>query len=150
MKNILKVSMLMLSMFLASCSEDDNSSSNISDTNLSGMVSGDNFTATGGKAFATSFGDEEQVSINIANVSADCDSFISDYDLYVSATVLLEVGTYNDTNVAFHKEGETTLNYLGGTVVIEEITETTITVKIKADSSTENMVEGVFTVDYCE
>lgn len=145
MKNILKVSVFVISIFLASCSSDDDNSSNISGSNLSGTVYGDSFTAVGGKAFDS--GDE--ISINITNVSADCNSSIFDYNLYISTSVLLEEGTYTNTNVVFHKEGETPFNYFGGTVIIEEITETTITVKIKAESNSEDTIEGTFTVDYC-
>ncbi len=144
MRNILKVFVISF-FFLASCSSDEDNSSNISDSNLSGTVSGDSFTAIGGKAFDS--GDE--VSINITNVAADCDSFISDYDLYVSTDVPLEEGTYTNANVVFHKEGETPFNYFGGTVIIETITDTSITLKIKAESGSDDTVEGTFTVDYC-
>lgn len=150
MKNILKVSVFVLSIFLASCSDDDGGSTNISDANLSGMVRGEVFEALGGKSFDTSFNGEELISINITNVVADCDSSIFDYDLYLSTDVPFEVGTYEDNNVVFLKEGETSLNFLQSTVIVEEITETTVTVKIASDSSSEDSVEGTFTVNYCE
>jgi len=150
MKNILKLSLLLISTFGISCSsDDDSSSSSISDSVLTGTVFGENFTAEGGQAFDTSFGDEELVSINITNIIAGCESSIFDYDLSVSTSVPFEEGTYEDSNVVFRQEGETPLNVLSSTVIIEEITEETITVSIDANSS-DSDVEGVFTVDYCE
>ena len=62
-----------------------------------------------------------------------------------------EVGTYEKTNVVFNKDGETPVNNYNSTVIVEEITDTTVTVKIKSVSSFfDNEVEGKFTVDYCE
>lgn len=146
MTQILKVAaLLILSIVLTNCSKDDDKSS-ISDKNLSGKVFGDSFTAVGGKAFDS--GDNE-VSINITNIAADCESSIFDYDLYISTDVELKVGTYNNLNVAFHKDGETTFNALGSTVIVQKITNETITVKIQAKSSTSS-VEGTFTANYCK
>lgn len=145
MKRILKLSILVMSILLASCSGEDTTTTSISNNNLSGTISGEGFAAAGGKAFNS--GDD--VSINITNADLDCNSIIFDYDLYISTTVPLTVGTYTNTNVVFHRDGETPLNYLNGTVIIEDITDNSITVKIKANSSSENTVEGRFSVDYC-
>jgi len=157
MKNLLKTVLIVGLIFTVSCSDNDDggSSSNISDANLSGTIQGESFSASGGKAFDSSFGDEELISINITNEDVSCESFIGDYDLYVSTSVPFEIGTYNDefTNVVLHSGNEAPFNLLGSTVIIEEITDTTITVKIAAEASfsgEENSVEGTFIVDYCE
>lgn len=144
MKKILKVSVFLVSIFIASCSNDD-SFLNISNSNLSGTVSGDSFTAVGGKAFDS--GDE--VSINITNITANCNSSVLDYDLYISTSVPLEKGTYKNTNVVFQKDGETPLNFTNGTVEVVDVTTNTITVKIKASAGSEDTIEGRFAVEYC-
>ncbi|CAH8284659.1 hypothetical protein EV196_101237 [Mariniflexile fucanivorans] len=100
----------------------------------------------GGKAYTS--GDD--LSVNITNETADCSSTIFDYDLYVSTYVTPEVGTYNNVNVIFHSGDETPYNYLSGTVEVTAISDTEITVKILAESSSEKTVEGVFTVPICD
>ena len=147
MHSILKLSALIIFVFLASCSTEDDNNSDISNSNLSGTVFGESFTSQGGKAFNSG----DNISINITNINANCTSTVLDYDLYVSTTVLFEVGTYNNVNVVFHKDDETNpLNVLQSTVIIEEITATSITVKIKSEADfSDNSVAGTFTVDYC-
>lgn len=146
MKSKLKLSVIVLLVaFLSNCSSDDSSSS-ISNQTLQGKVVGENFTASGGKAFLSG----DNISVNITNMSADCTSSIFDYDLYVSTTITPEVGTYNDVNVVFHSDGEIPLNYLSSTVEVTAISNAEITVKILADSSSEDTIEGVFTVPICD
>lgn len=154
-----KVKVYFLALFfigLIGCSEDegsddDSEGDSISNQTIQGTVFETNFIAAGGKAFDTSFGGVDQVSINITNTDANCDDYISDFDVYISTSVPFEVGTYEEVNVAFWKDGETPLNVLQSTVIIEEITDSRITVKIKSQASfSEDEVEGVFTVDYCE
>lgn len=143
MKNKLKLLItLFLFVFLNNCSSSDDS---ISNQTLQGEVFGENFTASGGKAFTS----EEQLSVNITNISADCSSTIFDYDLYVTTYVTPELGTYNNINVIFQSDGETPLNYLSSTVEVTAINDEEITVKILAESSSEDSVEGVFTVPIC-
>jgi len=140
-------------IFAISCSDSDDGSGggSISNQDLEGTIFGENFTATGGKAFDTSFGDTQSVSINITNEDVGCESSIFDYDLYVSTNVPFEEGTFSESNVVFHSGNETPLNVLQSTVIIEEITDTTITVQISSESfDGESMVEGTFVVDYCE
>ena len=69
--------------------------------------------------------------------------------MYVSTSVAFEEGATSDANVVLWKDGETPLNILGSTVVVDEITPTTITVSIQAESDSDDTVEGQFTVDYC-
>ena len=146
MKKAPKLFMLIaLSIFTIGCSSDDDSKS-ISNQTLQGSVFGESFTAVGGKAYTS--GDD--LSVNITNETADCSSTIFDYDLYVSTYVTPEVGTYNNVNVIFHSGDETPYNYLSGTVEVTAISDTEITVKILAESSSEKTVEGVFTVPICD
>lgn len=145
MKNILKLTFVLFLTVMMSCSDDDNSGENISNQVLQGKVFDEDFTALGGKSFE----DGKNISINITNVTADCSSTIFDYDFYVSTTVLAEVGVY-DTNVVFHKKGETPKNILQSSVEITSITDSQVVVKIKSNPSSENNVDGTFTVSYCK
>lgn len=147
MKSMFNLSILvLLALLFTQCSSSDTISSSISDANLAGTVFGEVFTAEGGKAFDSG----DNISINITNTNADCDTYISDYDIYVSTTVLFEVGTYDNSNVVFHKKDGTPNNVLQSTVVIEKITATTVTVKIASESfDGESKVDGTFTVNYC-
>ncbi len=132
---------------MISCSDDDdNSGDNISNQILQGQVFGNDFTALGGKAFDSG----EDISVNITNIVADCESSVLNYDLEISTYATPEVGVYEGINVVFNKEGEAPYNYLDATVEVTSLTETEITVKIKADSSSDKTVEGTFTVPYCQ
>ncbi len=131
---------------MISCSDDDNSGDNISNQILQGQVFGNDFTALGGKAFDSG----EDISVNITNIAADCESSVLDYDLEISTYVRPEVGVYEGINVIFNKDGEPPYNYLGATVEVTSLTDNEITVKIKADSSSDKTIEGTFTVPYCQ
>ena len=147
MKTYFKISLTLLISLMISCSDDDdNSGDNISNQILQGQVFGNDFTALGGKAFDSG----EDISVNITNIAADCESSVLDYDLEISTYVTPEVGVYEGINVVFNKDGETPYNYLYATVEVTSLTETEITVKIKADSSSDKTVEGTFTVPYCQ
>ena len=147
MKTYFKISLTLLISLMISCSDDDdNSGDNISNQILQGQVFGNDFTALGGKAFDSG----EDISVNITNIVADCESSVLDYDLEISTYVTPEVGVYEGINVVFNKEGEAPYNYLDATVEVTSLTETEITVKIKADSSSDKTVEGTFTVPYCQ
>ncbi|MEL0652815.1 hypothetical protein V6246_15445 [Algibacter sp. TI.3.09] len=147
MKTYFKISLTLLISLMISCSDDDdNSGDNISNQILQGQVFGNDFTALGGKAFDSG----EDISVNITNIAADCESSVLDYDLEISTYVTPEVGVYEGINVIFNKDGEAPYNYLAATVEVTSLTETEITVKIKADSSSDKTVEGTFTVPYCQ
>ncbi|MDE0536167.1 hypothetical protein [Tenacibaculum sp. L6] len=150
MKKIFKISyafLVCLTLTLVSCSDSDNDPAGIANTKLSGKVFGTSFTAEGGQSFTS--GDNE-ISVHITNIQADCSSDIFDYELEVSTYVKPEVGTYNDINVVFNKKGVTPLNYFQGIVEVVKITDNEVTVKIKANSTSDNSVEGVFTVPFCK
>ena len=138
--------LLLLFAFVINCStNDDTDSDNISNQTLQGNVFGTDFMAVGGKAFAS--GDD--LSINITDINADCSSLIYDYNLYMSTYVPLEIGIY-DVNVVFNIEDELPHNYTKGTVEVTAISDTEVTVKILANSSANNSVEGTFTVPICD
>ncbi len=145
MKKILKITTAVLFglTVMTGCSDSDDN--DISDRPLQGKVFGETFVAKGGKAFDS--GDE--ISVHITTTVVGCESYVNDYDLTISTYVPAKVGSYDDINVVFGKDGETPLNYLDGDVEVVSITDTTVTVKIEADSSDNNDVEGIFTVSYC-
>ncbi|WGH74874.1 hypothetical protein P8625_12425 [Tenacibaculum tangerinum] len=150
MKKIFKISyavLVCLTLVMSSCSDSDKDISGIANTELSGTVQGQRFEAKGGKAFPSG---NNEVSVHITNIAADCSSDIFDYDLEISTYVSTALGIYNDVNVVFRKKGVTPLNYFNGTVELVRITDTELTVKIKAISSADNEVEGFFTVPYCQ
>lgn len=148
MTNYIKITLVLFISLIVSCSSDDDNinENNIANQTLQGTVFGNDFTALVGKAFDS--GDD--ISVNITNIVADCDSSVLDYDLEISTYVTAEVGVYEGINVVFNKDGETPHNYLSGTVEVTSLTETEITVKIKADSSDNNNIEGSVTVPYCQ
>ena len=147
MKKIFKISyavLVCLTLVMSSCSDSD--PSGIADTTLSGKVFGTSFTAKGGKSFTSG----ESVSVNITNVEADCDSYVLDYEYAISAYVPAEVGVYNNVTVVFNKDGETPLNMFKANVEVVSFSNNEITVKIKANSSADNTVEGKFTLPFCQ
>ena len=146
MKNIFKVILVSFLTIMMSCSDDENMGGSGSNQVLQGKVFDLDFTALGGKAFDSG----EKVSVNITNIAANCNSSVLDYKLSISVDVKPEVGVYENTNVVFDKEGEVPLNFLAGVVEVTSLTDSQITVKINANSSTDNKVEGRFTVSYCK
>lgn len=150
MKKVFKISyavLVCLTLVMSSCSDSDNDSSGIANTKLSGKIYGTNFIAEGGKAFMTG---NNELSVHITNIQADCSSDVLNYELEVSTYVKAELGTYNNVNVVFNKKGANPLNYLQGVVEVVRFTNSELTLKIKANSSTDNTVEGFFTVPFCE
>lgn len=147
MKNVIKFIAVVVVFAFVACSDSDSENlGGISNTPLEGKVFGTSFKATGGKAFSSG----NQVSVNITNVVADCNSTIFDYDLYISTTVDNGVGSSNKTNVVFNKKGETPLNVIQSTVTVESITLEEVKIKIKSNSSSNNTIEGTFTVPFCK
>ena len=146
MKNNLKLLTVLFLFALMSCSSDDSNSNKISNQTLQGKVFGEDFTAVGGKAFTSG----DNISVNITNEVVGCDETIIDYDLYISTYVTPKVGVYESINVVFQKDGEIPLNFFGGTVEVTALTDDEITVKILADSSSDKMIEGTFTVPVCD
>lgn len=150
MKKILKISyafLVCLTLVMVGCSDSDNDPSGIANTTLSGKVFGTSFTAKGGQVFMSG---NNELSVHITNIQADCSSDIFDYELEVSTYVKAELGTYNNINVIFNKNGATPLNYLQGIVEVVRITNNEVTVKIKANSTSDNSVEGFFTLPFCK
>lgn len=149
MRRIFKISYVVLvcsMLFISACSDNDSDISGIANTKLSGKVFGTSFTAQGGKAFMSN----EDISINITNTNATCSSDIFNFELAITAYVKPELGIYKNVNVIFNKKGATPINYFQGTVEVVRITSNEITVKLKADSSADNFVEGFVTIPYCK
>lgn len=144
MKCSVNALIIFLLVLISGCSSNDKDVVSIADSPLKGKVFGIDFIAKGGKAFKSG----DKISVKITNIDANCDSDVFDYEYQVS-TRIKEVGTVTDANVVFDKKGETPLNQLGSTVIVESITDTSIVLKIKAGKD-DNSVEGKFTVPYCK
>ena len=149
MKKILKNSYVILGclmLVLTGCSDNDYDSTGIANKKLEGMISGISFSAKGGQSFTTGDG---KVSVHITNISAGCNSDVLNYELEISTLIKPELGIYTDVFVALTKKGNTPVNILG-TVEVVKFLNNELTVKIKADSSADNFIEGFFTVPFCE
>ncbi|TDQ28908.1 hypothetical protein [Tenacibaculum caenipelagi] len=149
MKKIFKISyaiLVCLTLVMTGCSDSDYDSSGIANTKLSGKISGTSFSAKGGQSFTAGDGN---IYVHITNISADCNSDVLNYEFDVSALIKPELGIYTDVFVALTKKGNTPVNILG-TVEVVKFLNNELTVKIKANSSVDNYVEGFFTVPFCE
>ncbi|WP_272150560.1 hypothetical protein [Tenacibaculum aiptasiae] len=144
MKNIFKFFAVIAMFVLTACS--NSGFVDLNNLPLQGKVFGESFKATGGKAFLNG----NNLSVNITNVAADCNSNVLDYLLYISIDVENQAGVPSKVNVVFNKKGETPLNKLNSTVLVESLTTTQATVRIKAVADADNTVEGVFTVPFCQ
>lgn len=150
MKKLFPLILLTFSILLTSCGDSEEGGiefAPIPDVLLSGTVFGESFTATGGKAFDSG----DFISINITDIEATCESSVLDYNFYISTNILSGTGAgiYEGINVVFHKEGEPPFNFIGGIAEVTAITSTSVSIKISAKPSSENTIEGTFTVNYC-
>ncbi|WP_299155867.1 hypothetical protein [uncultured Tenacibaculum sp.] len=144
MKNGIKLIVAMAMFAFVACS--DSNSDNLPNTPLQGKVFGASFTAKGGKAFKSGI---NSLSVHITNLVAACDSNISDYELEISTDIEIELGVFKK-NIVFSKKGETPLNFLNGTVEMVSFANNELTLKVRANSNTNNTVEGTFTVPFCQ
>lgn len=144
-----------------SCSKsDDGGGDGISDQTLTGSVEGKAFTFVGGKAFeTTNFNEETVISLNLTNVAANCDDFISDFVLRISADVPNAIGVYSDINIADRDsndgDGGISFNNNGETVEITAISATKISGKMRISRpasviAPESVFEGTFTLPLCQ
>lgn len=138
-----------ISLLTIACSNDDNNSGNDVDFEpLDGEVQGVNFVAKGGYAF---YRTEESISVDITNVTAGCESDLLTYEIAVSFEVPAEKGVYNDINVVFLKKGETPYNALNSTVIVDEITSSSISVRVDSDAVDNiNDIDGAATISICK
>lgn len=155
MKKILLL--FLLSIFIIGCSKDDeNDSGDIKDQVLTGIVQGKPFIFKGGKAFGTTtFDDEPGISLNLTNVTANCDAAVFDFELRINAVVPRKVGVFNDINIVDQDGDDLPFNNLDKTVEITSLSATEISGKMKLNRpetsiAEESVFEGAFTLTICE
>jgi hypothetical protein len=125
-----------------SCSNDDD----ITDANLSGTVLGESFAASGGNAFTVN----NTLSIQISNISANCDSEIALHDYFLSFEVPKGTGPFIDIELEFAGNDKSVVEYSDAAIIITAIKSASITGKIVANFNADNKVEGTFEVPLCE
>ncbi|WP_194765845.1 hypothetical protein [Tamlana sp. I1] len=155
MKFPLLACFVLVLLFNCSSSDDSSSGSSISNQNLTGTVEGESFTFVAGKAFETSFNNEDLYSVNLTNEVVGCEDYVLDYGLKISATVPKSVGVYNDINIVTQNGNNTPVNNLNRTVEITAVSDTEISGKMKLNKeespvSEESIFEGAFTVAICD
>ena len=154
---------LFYSMFIAaalttSCSSDDDSGSTpvageFSNSPVSGVIYGEQFTIGGGKATSIELNDVPSFYIYLNQNDINCDDSVSN-PIWIS--VPSEVGVYE------RQEGEMTLQFRDvngesfegssdAKIEITEITDTMIKGKVMGDGfdEGENSINGTFSVQYC-
>jgi|GEM_PF-3723569 len=155
MKNFFLGCLLIVAFVSCSSDDDGDGGVNVKDQLVTGTVQSRPFTFVGGKAFlTTNFNQEEAVSVNLTNVTANCDSSIFDYDLSISVIVPNKIGVFTEVNVVTNDDDSVPSNHLNETVEITAISATEITGKIKLNDPAsgvfkENIFEGTFTLPIC-
>ncbi len=155
MKKVFLVLSFFIIFYSCSSSDDNNGGGDVKDQVLTGTVEGKPFTYKGGQAFYTTLGDEELISINLTNESADCSSDIFNFGLRISAWVPRNVGVFSDITIVTQDGNNTPFNHLGETVEITALSDTEVSGKIKLNDPAsgifpENIFEGTFTMPLCE
>ena len=155
MKKILVL--FLLSIIIIGCSKDGESDSgDIKDQVLTGIVQGKPFTFKGGKSFGTTtFDDEPGISLNLTNVTANCDAAVFDFELRINAVVPNKVGVFNDINIVDQDGDDIPFNNLDKTVEITSLSATEVSGKMKLNRpetsiAEESVFEGTFTLTICE
>ena len=128
----------------------------ISASNLSGFLNSEVFTpATVHFEKGELFGDEGYDIKLFQNVE-ECDEFqsIGDISFFVSSVTDLTPGTYEAKGPYFHyNDGEDfgSASYFGAHVIIEDITETSITGRVKGGGDDKkHYIEGTFVAALCQ
>ncbi|XLS28802.1 hypothetical protein ACJD0Z_16585 [Flavobacteriaceae bacterium M23B6Z8] len=137
-----------LSCFLTimvSCS-DDGVFNTLSEEPLSGIVFGENFAISGGRA--TVFGDE-YIELMLASEVLDCETEVQNSSLSVSIAVPNRVGVHRNVLVVFNKFEEEPITEVDALVEITEVNDFIVSGKIRSSDTDSNRVEGSFEVSIC-
>ncbi|MGP1990358.1 hypothetical protein D9V96_000555 [Zobellia laminariae] len=161
-KFIIPSLVLACSTFFISCSTDDgeeegSKEAEISTAAVSGLVNSVAFTpATTHFTKGESFGDAGY-EFKLFSEVEECDEFqsIGDVSFFVESETELEPGEYEGNGpYFFYKDGEDsgTASYFGAEVIITEVTETTISGRVRGGDSEkgEHYIEGVFSANLCQ
>lgn len=161
-KFIIPSLVLACSTFFISCSTDDgeeegSKEAEISTAAVSGLVNSVAFTpATTHFTKGESFGDAGY-EFKLFSEVEECDEFqsIGDVSFFVESATELEPGEYEGNGpYFFYKDGEDsgTASYFGAEVIIMEVTETTISGRVRGGDSEkgEHYIEGVFSANLCQ
>ena len=161
-KFIIPSLVLACSTFFISCSTDDgeeegSKEAEISTAAVSGLVNSVAFTpATTHFTKGESFGDAGY-EFKLFSEVEECDEFqsIGDVSFFVESETELELGEYEGNGpYFFYKDGEDsgTASYFGAEVIITEVTETTISGRVRGGDSEkgEHYIEGVFSANLCQ
>ncbi len=159
---IIPIFVLACSTFFISCSTDETDEegyqeAEISTAAVSGLVNSVAFTpATTHFTKGESFGDAGY-EFKLFSEVEECDEFqsIGDVSFFVESETELEPGEYEGNGpYFFYKDGEDsgTASYFGAEVIITEVTETTISGRVKGGDAEkgENSIDGAFTATLCQ
>jgi len=135
---------------------DDAVTTEISSSNLSGFLDSQTFTpATTHFEQSDLFGDEGY-KIKFFQEVEECDEFQSyeDISFFVVSDSELTPGNYEGKGPYFHySDGEDSgsASFFGASVIIEEVTATQITGRVKGgDDNNEHYIEGKFVAQLCQ
>ncbi|WP_276167236.1 hypothetical protein [Zobellia alginiliquefaciens] len=161
-KFIIPSLVLACSTFFISCSTDEtdeesSSESEITTAAVSGFLNSEAFTpATTHFTKGESFGDAGY-EFKLFSETEECDEFqsVGDISFFIESDVELTVGEYDGNGpYFFYTDGEDfgTASYFGAEVIITEVTETTISGRVRGGDSEkgENSIDGAFTATLCQ
>lgn len=151
MKKIAFYSALFLTVLLSSCSSDEDSTTTdttgLSNNPVSGKLYGNNFTLVGSRGSVSG----EFITLELSAQSVGCDGSIESFPISVYAPSA--VGTYTTgVSVTFEDTNSSDFVSVSGGITVEiQSIGATIVGRVKAASiSTDNNINGKFTVPVCQ
>ena len=128
----------------------------IRSSNLSGFLNSEVFTPASTHFTKGELFDDEGYQIKLFQDVEECDEYQSNGDItfFVASDSDLTKGTYEGKGPFFHyKDGEDfgSVSYFGAEVIIDEVSETTISGRVKGGGDDKkHYIEGAFVAQLCQ
>ena len=125
----------------------------VSDGDLSGVVGGEAWSFASGETDSFLSSEEDGFFTSLYTEDLEVCGFESTELPFVLLSIPYEPGTYpfsGSINATFAPDWGENLVTFDGTLIVDEVTDTTVTAGLYAIYDADNEVDGWFTVDICE
>ena len=136
---------IFIALIFVSCSSDG-SINYIAESTLTGKVFGENFTAVNGYAEHT---EGVFVKVVLTSNTVNCHANMESVPLYLTVAVPDRIGYHQNVMAIFGKSGNEPVTEFDALVEIVKIDDDQLIARIRSENTSENNVEGTFTIPVC-